>query len=360
LFAQVSIKLNSNSGYTSNSFPNYKDQPDYYSTLNALVGNDWIGGDTGTRLYYKGAVYSYKNYSERTYQKHGFGLDWYRYINEENNKFNVGLDWEKRFQHETYKWYEGNEFSAYLQLKLVLTPSLFSYYGLNFQQQNFDNLEAFSNWTSTAFIRLSRFFNTGTTVILEGNYLSKTYTPAGKENQALDFAEIVTVGDGSSQQAVGLIRLAQSLGTTTGLSIQGLIRHNTTNSVRYLGNSYGYYYSDEEIFDDPFGYDSQELQISLKSYLPWQIKVSFGSALILKHYHSRFAMDLNGDILDENTLRDDQRYNAWMGLQKSIGVSKGLLPLTLALNYYFIQNNSNDPYYDYNSGFFSFGISTGL
>ncbi len=354
---QTEFSIKTMGGYTNNAFANYLSLPDYYTNINAFLNHDWVSEMRGIRWFYDGSLVAFSKYQERTYHSHQVGLTYYSYFDENNNKLNAGVNTSKRYHKEAYHWYELIESSAYTNIKLLLSQQLYTYLGANFIWQEYTSLEAFSNWQSILYWRMSRFFDSGTTLILEADLLGKHYYPVGETSNIDDFPEIVTIGEGSSQQFVGMIKAAQALTAKTGISVQMLLRKSLTTSVRYLGSSTGYYYSDESLFDDIHGYNAEELNLTLKKWLPWNINLIASTTLDWKHYNQRLALDLDGVPFSDERLRADTRISHSISVKKMLKLGANLRPFTLSVNWILMQNSSNDPYYNYNTRFFTFGLS---
>lgn len=357
VFGQLEFSIDTQSGYASNAFANYNMLPDYYTTVNATVNNDWLSDSNGLRWYYRGSLDAFQKYTNRTYQTHTTGINLYQNFDDYGNRVNAGFEMSKRIHSEDYEWYEMAQYDLFVNGKFILADQLYGYLGLNVRWREYSLLDAFSHNQTVLFARISSFFDTGTTMIFEADILTKSYYPANETSNIENLPEIVTVGDGNSQQFVGLIKAAQSLTPTTGLSLQFLLRRNLMSSVRYLGTTTGYYYSDEELFDDVYGYNSEEFSASIKKHLPWKLRLSLGSDLRLKNYDKRLALDLEGNAFADERLRKDDKWAHWLSLSKSLKLANNMSPLSISLNWSFINNKSNDPYYDYQSSYFTIGLS---
>ncbi len=64
--AQLGVSVQTQSGYTDNSFSNYRSLPDYYTGLEANINNDWIYQKHGVRLYVNGDLGIFQKYNNRT------------------------------------------------------------------------------------------------------------------------------------------------------------------------------------------------------------------------------------------------------------------------------------------------------
>jgi len=357
LSAQTGSKLDIQSGYLSNVFRNYYAVPDYFTELSATLNQDFVNEERGIGFYYQGSVDLFKTYNERNYHLHSFGTDFYQYLDDDGSQLRGGIEVSKRFHTEEYRWYALQQTSVYFNSKWILEPQLYGYFGARLNWHRYDLLSEFSYAETIVYARLSRFFDSGTSVFVEGDFLTKQYKPSNGTSSIPELPEVVTLGSGASQQFVGLIRVARSVLPKLGVSAQRLLRRNVQSSVRYLGTTDGFYYSDEEIFDDIYGYNSEELSLTLNSRLPFKTTLSIGSQLIWKHYDLREALDLDGNPFPNFRLREDKRNILNVSLQKSLGLKTGLIPLKLSLDWTGIWNDSNDPYYNYDSQIFSFGLT---
>jgi len=357
VLAQIGFSVENENGYMSNAFSNYLARPDYYTSLTSRLNHDWINENEGLRVYYDINLNGFKQYQDRNFFNHNIGLNYYHYLGENGHKINAGMSVGQRYHTQAYQWYEFQQAYVFANAKFILSEQLYAYAGFNIRWRNYNLLDAFSHWQSILFYRISRFLDSGTTIIAEADLLTKRYYPAGQQSDVAELPEIVTLGEGTSQQLSIMLKLAQAITPKMGISLKMLARTNLLRTVRYIGSTSGYYYSDEELFDDVYGYHGQEFNLSLKRKLPWKMMMTVGSGLALKHYDQRLALDLDGVPFDDNRLRDDTRWTYWLSLQKRFKLAKNLSPITFSLNWYGVQNNSNDPYYHYKGQYITFGLS---
>jgi hypothetical protein len=351
---QIGISIDAESGYASNIFANYRQLPDYYQYVQGYVNYDLLSETAGARIFYQGSATLFENYDVRSYSLHQFGLLYYKHF-KEGQKLNTGLNVNMRLHHDDYRWYEYRQGYIFANYKTILRPQLYGYVGFNSRIRAYDNLSPYSYLQNVVFLRLSSFYNSGTSLIGEFDFMHKQYLHADADPG--EFAALQTDGDGRSSQIVGILRFAQAITPKTGLSAQFILRRNLVSSVRYLINEEGYYYSDEELFDDPFGYEAEQFDITLKQKLPWKMQAEIGGAYVMKHYSNRPALDLEGYPYADMRLRDDQRFIGQISIAKAWQYSRSMAPVTLSVDFSFMKNNSNDPYYLYNTRYFSFGIS---
>jgi hypothetical protein len=355
--AQLNMELEAESGYTSNAFNNYTQAADYYTSLSVQANYDHISEDSGWRGFYSGSIDAFKQYQDRTYQMHGLGITHFRQWGEKGHRWQSGLTVQKRLHSEEYRWYELQQLTAYTNFKWLVSESLYLYAGLNLLFRDYSLLKAFSYEQQNLFTRLSWFSASGTSVSVEANVLVKNYLHSASTSGPAELPDLITVGNGGSRQMVAGIRVAQSLSPSLGVSMAVTQRHNFNNSLRYLGSAEGYYYSDEELFDDIYGYHGIDVSPSVKKLFNHGISLSLGATWQHKQYDNRMAAQYDGSLYEDGRLRDDQRSLMWLGVEKKWTLHPALTPLVLSLRYTQIQNRSNDPYYTYNTGWIGMSMS---
>ncbi|MDZ7723779.1 MAG: hypothetical protein U5R06_13480 [candidate division KSB1 bacterium] len=354
VFAQLGIQTELTQGYSTNIFANYNQHSDYVSSAEIFVHRDWVEEWSGLRVSYRPEYTRFQKYSVRNYWLHRGGIQGFRQFGE--NRLTAALYASARIHSQEYKWYEYSQWSGYTEWKQRLNPQWFVYTGGNFQIRDYSAFPVFSRWQGLLYLRQSRSFNTGTSIIAEMDFMYRNYLKS-KTASGVDLLPLlVTKGNGENLQWVGIFKVAQSLSKTTGLSTRLLYRKSMSSSVRYLGSVEGTYYSDDELFDTVFGFDELRLQLDLKQRLWGTILLTAGMFYTDRQYTSRLALDLSGTPLPGYPSRRDYRTLAWAGLSKSFTALSARNPLNLEIEYLWKQNHSNDPYYDYASSYFSIGL----
>jgi hypothetical protein len=181
--------------------------------------------------------------------------------------------------------------------------------------------------------------------------------PSGKgRGQFAQQSTLVSeVDNPSAGQWVNTLRLSQSVYRGVGLSGYFRLRRNFGDGWRYIDSSYLGYVSEEELYDDRYGYESEELGLMLSMLLPFSSMARFGYDHYDKQYQ-RPVLDLNGDPLPGDILRQDNRQAFWGRLEKTFSLGGGGRSLRLSLEYYWLQNQSNDLYYDYKANIGTLGF----
>ena len=159
-------------------------------------------------------------------------------------------------------------------------------------------------------------------------------------------------------QWISSLRLAQSLGRRTGIAVEGIVQRIPDGGSRVISGQDSGYETDDDLFDDPYSYDSDALMIELTQLLPLRIQVKVGCEMQEKRY-DRKAYDLDNNPVG-GMLRVDNRTEWWITLRKTIPSKTVLRSFNLFFNYASIENESNDAYFDYTDRVSSFGLTLSL
>ena len=151
-------------------------------------------------------------------------------------------------------------------------------------------------------------------------------------------------------QLISSLRIGQSLGEKTGLSLSAGYRYNFQQSSRYLTSEYGTL-SEDELFNDHYGYEGLRAGLLLTQLLPddWTARLRFDQEQ--RTYPLLAAYDLAG------MQTAAQRVDSHGIFSASLEKKWTNFPLTLMLSYEYIKNASNDAYYTYTNNVFSVGVT---
>ena len=160
----------------------------------------------------------------------------------------------------------------------------------------------------------------------------------------------------STTQLLGIVRVAQGLTSATGLSLQYLRRVDLSERTRFLTRGGVDFQGDEELWDDPYGYQGDEYNATVTQLLPWDVSLR-GSVDYLDKQYAR-AVFLPSDIdVPTGPIRSDERWIGSIELKKKFDAAWGFAnDLVVSLSYFNQRNKSNDPYYGFRSNTFSVGI----
>ncbi len=377
--AQVAKNISIQTSYDDNAFRNYAGLSDYATQFSLYLAKDSGGESWQSRLFYKGNYNFFTEYRERNYHYHQVGAAWSRLLNDSGNALNLGVNGSFRVNRNTYDYYNYKEVSGYGNFKIKFGPSTVTYFGYKIRGRWYSNIPDLTYAEHFLFVRYTHFFATKTTFMVAGNYGRKTYRQQVTDNTIFqqdmgDYGQrqggMGHIGRGdyfgttnsnvikpSVSQWVGQLRVAQSLTSSTGLSSDFILRRNPGDGVRYLAGQVSGYTTEDELFDDRYGYQSQEFASTLTQLLPWEMTLKSGLELKWKDYVDRPALDLSGEALISGELRSDRQVLAWLSLNKTFTLFGGK-SLNVVGEFYWMNNQSNDLYYDYQVNLISLGMST--
>lgn len=379
--AQWTKSVSVNTVYDNNAFRNYQGLSDYVTQVSAYLARDG-GNDTfQSRFFYRGGYYLFADFAQRNFHHHQAGLALAFSLDQRGDLLNAGANAGLRLNRELYSYYDFATVSAFANMKLYLSPATVAQAGYRLRTRWYSNLPEFSNTEHFFFARFTHFFPSRTTLIIETDYGRKIYLQAVSDGSGLSDGGQHDIRrhdggmghmgggwwNGNSSwlsgkygvaQAVALLRLAQSLGSSTGLSVQFLYRGNPAQTARYLAGQVSGYSNEDELFDDPYGYESRELRGALTRLLPWGMTLRAGTEAQWKDYVRRPALDLSGQPLSTGENRADRRFAAWIGLSRSFTVGRRGPIMTLVGEFNWFDNRSNDAYYRYSAATFTIGVST--
>jgi hypothetical protein len=154
---------------------------------------------------------------------------------------------------------------------------------------------------------------------------------------------------------VFLARIAQSIFEKMGVYIQYRKQVNLSNQITSITGSN--FYQDEELFDDPFSFDSQSLSGQLTWMMPWSMRLQFGGFLNDKNYIEESAYISIDDSIGAGGNRLDNQKNFYLNLTKTFDIEEKWLN-ALFINFYigYTQNKSNSYWYNYDNRIIGGGV----
>jgi len=327
---------------------------DRVTTLGVEAGYDWITDATNTGLAYSGAYNYFATVPGRTFQYHTAGLTYAQLFDDEQRTvWNVGASYGIRSDREEYAFYDHTVLSLYTTIKTPLSESILGRAGYTFRMMRFSELTAFDYAEHSLFAQTSFFLPSRTTIIAEANLGFKLYRTPNDDSSAVGQGR----GRGKSAtsspsvtQATGLIRIGQGFTGTTGLSFTGGYQINLQKEVRYLGSDYGMI-SDDEVFDDHYGYEGPQAALMLTQMLPWESTARLTGSWQRRLYATQPAYDPLGSLVAAD------RIDTRTALNVQLHIPIAALGCTVGLAYDHILNRSNDAFFAYTNNAFTLQLS---
>lgn len=360
LSSQTSISLSQNSSYYSNSFYNSQQVPDLNNEIGLTIAHIFEGEKIQSQLYYQGDLNLFQKFSDRLYHHQTFGYDGYTVSNEEKEiiYFGGNLLWHDGQQ--DYNVYDYWKLQGYVNSKIDLRTNLIGRFGYILNNKTYQELPEFNYWEHSLFARFNTYFQTGTSLTLSFNYGLKDYIPLPTSSEqgrgrrvTVEYTEMPSV-----DQLVSSFKLAQSLGMKTSLSFDYLNRLHPglVGGSAAVMNSDNLF-TEDELFDDRYGYSGHELTTTFTHFLPGYVKFELGGSRLWKNYLNRQVYDLEGNLNSSDLSRKDNRWLAWFEISRSFKLNWGIKNLGVSLQGGYLRNNSNDSYYQFDNYFGSVGLN---
>jgi len=365
LFAGITTDIDISSYVDNNLYRSPQPINDLLTSVGIQLG--YNPQDRNGRLYYSGNLILFKNTSIRNFNRQALGLNYYKSFGEQSSHYlYLGLDGTMRLNNDEYNYYNYNQLYGYMNLRFDF-DWIFLRTGYNYRYRNYSNFSDLTNYRQYLFVQLNKSFVTRTTLILEADIGQKSFSGqetfyttteyssggrgqgrgSGSTSETVLTAQTLEIP--SLSHMIVLARLAQSLHDKVGVFIQYRSQISLDESSQF--NNSDDYYQDEELFDDPFSYESQ----SYKSQLTWimfnSLRLQIGGSYTSKQYISEEAYVSAEDTLAQGGIRKDKHNNFYISLAKTIQINVNWLKsLQFRLNYNYIHNKSNSYWYDYRNG----------
>lgn len=350
MMAQLVLETNMRVMVDDNINNNALQTGDNITSLNAFSGYRWEGEDWTGKVFYDGELNLYRSISARSNQFHSGTAQ--VVLETGNDGLNIvqvsaGMGWGL-FRDE-YIFYDHRLFSYDMEYKYFLTDWIINKIGYSFRSTTFTNATGFSAVEHIVYGHAAVALETGTTVIFQSDLGMKYYTE-----------ELTTTTRNSGwlksvnpdvTQVIGTLRIGQRLSDEAGLS--GTIRYqwNLQKQSRYLIDNDGYLLSDDEIFDDHYGYEGLHSSLMYTHLLSETAKLRFTAGIVNKVYSLLPALDRDGSILADQRI-DQRAYANLLVLQSFVE-----LGFDVSASIDLIANTSNDAYYQYTNKAFTLELS---
>jgi hypothetical protein len=361
---QIKTNLDISSYYDDNLYHSPEAVKDWLTDMDIRLS--YIPKESPFTFYYDGNLFMYTENSPRNFMLNSVGLNFVKPFGpDEIHTAYMGGDWTLRSNGEDYIIYNYYQLTAYANLNFDL-DFLFLKTGYNLRYRRYENIPELTNTLHTGFVQVNKSFPTRTTFILEGGLGYKSfagqdaYSSTGR-GYGRGYSQMYSVPDTSSadpislSQAVLLARVSQSLHDKIGIFVQYRRQFSLTDQTDYLNSDQ--YFQDEELFDDPYSFESKGYSTQLTWMMPWSVKLQLGGGWTSKDYISEQAYLSAEDSVGLGGSRKDTYRNQFVTLSKTIAVNKNwLTSLQLNLNYIYIRNTSNSYWYDYKNNMIGGGL----
>jgi hypothetical protein len=412
--AQVGFSLYTSSTYDDNSFSFTEKRADMYHAVFGALSYGSQQGSAYLQGYYYGAIVLFRTYDDRTYNVHtigGYSQFQLNYLaddeadgeDEEEDELGMLFPAERggpaepvladpeateafsdslvsylfvvpqigaRFDRERWDFYDFQRGSILLRLRQHVRGDLMSHLHYTLQYKEYPNLAQFTHLEHHGGVTFGHPLLRDLDIYAAVEAGHKSYTEA--------FSDTLWVSDGKPGKGKGGVKpseavvsqfstpattqFAFSLGLVYKLFLQApltlswLRRSNPSSDARYVSEDAFLGLSEDEIFDDRYGYQSNEYRLQLDGTLPGGIRTMNAVEYLFKDY-PRTATDLLGVPLIGSPQRRDQRLVIRLQALYPLFRAASGKGLSLGLAYNFIRNQSNNAYHDFNNHQIAFVMS---
>jgi hypothetical protein len=372
-------------GYDSNPFRITGDAPDFLIAPSLAFG--YFPDESPYGISYTAAPTLFASYSERSYLNHYLDISCDDYFGENDG---WGIVFSGAARHDMpevdyYDYYQA-KLSGYIKLDYAASGILNA--GINARYRNYPNYPALSNSEESAFISYRRSFVTRTSIMARVFIAAKNYyenieenspQPANMKNDIPQKKEkkkkgnqygkkwgeemkdakskgnplepAITNNNTFASQIRANLRIAQSIGAMTGVSLNISATRNLTVDSRSVVPGTVDFYGEDELFDDPFSYEKNMARITLTTILFDDYQIACGGFYSSRSYH--YPADFSGD---NPAGRFDEMNGAEISVERNY--SRSLLGFIdgVGIDVYYVSNNSNAGYFDYTGAGLNIGI----
>jgi hypothetical protein len=310
-FGQFSKDLTIHSYIDDNLYRSPEPVQDMLSSIK--LGLSYQDTESNIRLYNNTNLILYKNTSGRNFLINNFGINKSLQISEKlNSNFNLGGNWTLRINKDDYNYYNYSQLSGYANFQILS------------EQDSFSTI--------------------GTSSHGHGRRTGGTTTTTNTISEQLSTSQVNVV-----------LRLTQSLHEKAGIYFQYRKQISIDDSTSY--RNFDDYYQDDELFDDPFTYESDSYSSQLTIMLPKSTKLLIGGSLSSKNYISEPAYSTEEDTMGIGKLRFDDQTNYFIDLSKTFNINKDWAnSIKFNLYYSYTNNESNSYWYNYKNTSWGGGI----
>ncbi len=339
--AQVNMESSISTMYDDNVNNNAEQLKSSVTSFGLNGGYTLEGNASELNLFYDGAFIYYASLLERTNQFHSFNLDYSTLFGDDNeHSFTVGGNAGTNTSRDAYTVFDHTVYTFFTNYKVMLNDWMITKGGYTVLSMSFSSLADFSYTEHSIYQHAAFALTPTTTAIIQVDLGSKFYSSTPSSSGSSMRKGILSSLMPSVTQMTGIVKIGQRLTDQIGLSVTERYQWNIQKQTRYLSSAYGFI-SDDELFDDHYGFEGLHSNLTLTSLLSESVTLKISGGIQNKLYSSLAAYDLAGTYVADQ--RIDTRSYLNLGIIKNFD-EQGFSVKT-AVD--FIQNSSNDAFYSY-------------
>jgi hypothetical protein len=375
--SQVGINFSSTFYSDDNIFKNQKKNYSNLSTSNASVFYNHFTENSQLKFSYGLNLNSYENYSAANNNTNSVDLAYALSNESEEQLLTLSLFYSGKTVKSDYKIYEENNITFFSGFDCTFNDVHCGTVRYKFNKINYTNFSDFSFIENVLGYTSAFTWQTKTSLFFDANLGYKIYSNDAYifKNDSARSNLWTTKGNGfGKQKKVGETiftsaqkmdndniqlllsgKIAQSLFENLGAFFSYSFRFNVENNSRSIMIS-NTYFSDDNMFDDYYGYTGHELNFGLTYKLPLNITIKSS----LEYYNKKYANEYP-DINNKISERTDNKLLYNLRLYKSFDLFESFLDkLNIYLYYVYQNNNSNIKLFNYTNNIFAVGFNTSI
>lgn len=348
---------------TDNLFQNRYSEADQVSNMSFTLDKSF----SNFSLFASGEYsYLFQN-SHVTYYSLDLGMDYLHALGDRTALY-VSLSGSGTFYKEDYRDYNYANINVFTALKSYVSQTSVLKSNYSFMYRKY-KASLFDYWSHSLFLSIDKYFQSRTTLkgelnwgykyfihpYEEGNIDVEPGRPAFQKGMGMGknfsgnapLPRSMESGGAGIQIASLSALLAQGLGNKIGLNIRAtgqwvISGQNPFDSV------YEFYLVENPSYDR-FSWEGYEIGSQLTVLMPWTVNLKIGYTYTDKMFTGIESYSLEGEPL--GITREDRRKRIDVNLEKDFA------SISVFLSYAFVDNRSNDPFFDWNGHFFSIGFA---
>jgi hypothetical protein len=359
-FAQFSGIINYSFLYDNNPFKQPVGNEEYINSVTTNLNYRLF--EKELYLFYSGNLNAFQNISDRFFQYHSFGANYAFSLSDggEENIF-LGANYDLKRGTSDYRIYDYNQFSSFINGKFSITENVYGRAGYKLTLKNFPSLYDLTHFENLFFGQVSTFLETKTGLFLNASLGNKNYSmtetitsSTGFKGNGKGYGSMMRYNQNENNinvlQLRTSLKISQSLFENTGMSVSYLNRLNLNKLDQNLQSTDFIYSDDQDLWDDPYGFQSNEYGIELTQRLPFDFTVKLSGEYARRHFTSNLADSLN------LIKRVDGKSALWFGISKIFQSMPVFESFEITVEYMFINNESNMFLFNYKNNMAQLGL----
>ena len=315
-------------------------------------------------LNYSGNFNAFNIINDRTFQMHSLGINYaFNTTSQDEENIFSGINYSIKKGIGEYAAYDFGQTSGFINGKFQIDEIFFLRPAYSTSYKIFPALNNLVHYENLLSSQLSKFFETRTGVFLEAGIGSMNYSFDNETSVSLSGSGSGNRnGKKSSNNTLSfnvvqfrtMIKISQSLFENTGINVHYLYRKNLKDNKGIFQSANYIYSGDDELWDDPYGYSSNEIGTELTQKIPFDITLKLNAEFSNRHYTNNLSDTLN------MAQRIDERFGVWGGISKTFEELPIIDNLELSIEYLLINNSSNSSIFTYKNNMLLFGFQVGF